>query len=347
MSQPRVTSDAGRVTASSAVAVKRDVTPSVPAECPPSQHVTNDTSDSRVAADRDVYVDAQTDGAHCHENCTESGRLHATPDGMVLEGCTHLDDTVGGVWWAGDHTADTRGSGTGVRHRRLEPVNPTTNTQLDDTDVTYTCRCSSCHVTQATRRDQESHQEESSEEERMSLWGVGEGNNEVCRQGGNAAERGSQVGGSGAEGGIGGVSEVTDSVGEVRVQESTVSSQTLVSCDSPSVRTHRNMSDDTGVSREYSSDPQKVPERCNREPCEDGRCTKSTVPEGGNAATDTAVSRTVLRARQTGHVTVRLKYLDDQQRDVQTRLEDTVADFKRYVNTGPFNVLLSAKMLFH
>ena len=352
VSQSRATSDAGRDTASSAVAVKHDVTPSVHGECPPGQHVTalstNDASESREAADRDVYVDAQTDSAHCHENCTESGRLHATPDGMVLEGCTHLDDTVGGVWWAGEHTEDTRASGTGIRHRRLEPVNATTNTQLDDTDVRYTCRCSSSHVTQATRRDQESHQEESSEEEHMSLWGVGEGNNEMCSEGGSAAERGSQVGGTGAEGGIGGVSEVTDSLGEVRVQENTVSSQTLVSCDSPSFRTHRYMSDDTGASMAYSSDPQTdtVPEKCNREPCEGGRCTKSTVPEGGSAATDTEISRTVLRARQTGHVTVRLKYLDDQQRDVQTRLEDTVADFKRYVNTGPFNALLSAKMLF-
>lgn len=304
------------------VDVKRDETSSVPGVCSDqSVDAQDDTRSSHlqecsVATSRDVCVDAQTAGSHLHsDNCTDLGRLHSTPRGMVLEGCTHMDGRMVDGWWTEasmDHVDDERANS--VVQTIQQPTNPTTNRQHWHHNTDITDIGSSSYLAQASRNVHENHEGESDED------------------------------GHTLSGGHGGVDDTLEAAqsDDNNVQQNTTSCRACLNLPGASSVSSRDQNTNT-ASKIYNHELHECGEftdmnKAFEENVASVTSSESLLATGESIAvscsnpTDAVLTRNVLRTRQVqaGYVTVRLKYLDDQQRDVQTRLEDTVADFKRY-----------------
>ena len=311
------------------VDVKRDETSSVPGGCSDqSVDAQDDTRSSHlqecsVATSRDVCVDAQTAGSHLHsESCTDLGTLHSTPRGMVLEGCTHMDSRMVDGWWTEasmDQVDDERANS--VVQTIQQPTNPITNRQHLHHNTDITDIGSSSYLAQASRNVHENHEGESDEDGHIL---------------------------SGGHGGVDDTLEAAQS-DDNNVQQNTTSCRACLNLPGASSVSSRDQNTNT-ASKIYNHELHECGEFTDMNKAfeenvasvtssESLLATGESIAVGCSNPADAVLTRNVLRTRQVqaGYVTVRLKYLDDQQRDVQTRLEDTVADFKRYITIIPLS----------
>ena len=327
-SLPVTVSNPVRDASPAAVVVKQGDPSSVPAESSAGESI--DASSVRGTEPRprqgrsvpesgDVYTDAQSSRVHSRsEPCSDGGRLRSTPDGVVLEGCMHFDDSGNDMLWTEMYSDD---SGDDREDNASQPMDyhsgasaPTTNTQhehahTDSTNLPISLSSSLAHTSSGNVL--ENHRGENDNDNRTVTAGE------------------------------------INSVDSLETVQSDDIRQTARPCQTCTV--------DAAVSSRCEH-TNAASQTCNREPHQsdtgvavppasssDGNRLSPTIDnipeesvvrdsEGRSDPGSTIVTANILRARnvQAGYVTVRIKYLDDQQRDVQTRLEDTVADFKRY-----------------
>ena len=319
-----------------AVVLKRGDASSVPAESSAGESVDAGSTSSTgprpqqgrdVTESGDVYTDAQSSRAHPRSQaCSDGGRLRSTPDGVVLEGCMHFDDSGNDMWWTEMYSDD---SGEDREDNVAQPIGsraaaPATNRQQDHVQADNThspIRSSSSSNLAHTSSGNvlENHRGKNDNDDRAASAG------EV-----NSVDR-------------------LDTIQSSDVRQMARPRQTrTVDAAVPSRCEHTNAASET-CNRELCRSGAGVVV-AEKFPLSDGNRLSPTIdnrPEGNavrdsarfNDAGGTIVTANILRARnvQAGYVTVRLKYLDDQQRDVRTRLEDTVADFKRYFLLSSFH----------
>ena len=325
-SLPVTVSNPVRDASPAAVVVKQGDPSSVPAESSAGESI--DASSVRGTEPRpqqrrsvpesgDVYTDAQSSRMHSRsEPCSDGGRLRSTPDGVVLEGCMHFDDSGNNMLWTEMYSDD---SGDDREDNASQPMDyhsraatPATNTQHEHahTDSTHSTISSSSLALTSSGNVLENHRGENDNDD--STVSAGEVN----------------------------------SVDRVKTVQSGDIRQTAKPCQTRTVDAvssrceHTNTASQTCNREQHQSDtgvavpPASSSDGNRLSPTIDNIPEESAVrdSEGRSDPGSTIVTANILRARnvQAGYVTVRIKYLDDQQRDVQTRLEDTVADFKRY-----------------